>query len=131
LRLSFLYPGDTATISDNAFASTGGNAIDFAISFDQVTSAPLTFTGNTFTAHLALIQIDYDGVVAGVIQSGQKWAGSPTYSIYDIDGGLDVSNPTHPGLSSLIVEDSMPTAKYCGGVSMSTLSLGASSLVCP
>jgi len=131
LRLSFLYPGDTAHISGNTFTSTGGAAIDFAVSFAQVTSAPLTFTGNTFSAHLAHIQIDYDGVVAGLIQPGQTWAGTPTYSIYDIDGGADVTNPTHPGLSSLTVNDNLPITKFCGGVSHATLSLGGTPFTCP
>ncbi len=131
LRLSFLYPGDSATISGNSFTSTGSGAKDFAISFDQVNASPLTFSGNTFSAQLAHIQIDYDGVIAGLIQAGQTWAGTPKYSIYDVDGGLDVTNPTHPGVSSLIVDDDMPAQKFCGGVSFSTLLLGATSLSCP
>ena len=131
LRLSFLYPGDTATISGNTFTSTGGGSIDFAISFAQVTAAPLTFSGNTFNSHLAHIQIDYDGVIAGLIQSGQTWAGSPQYSIYDIDGGSDAVNLTHPGLSTLTVEDNLPSTKFCGAVSLSTLLLGGITLACP
>jgi hypothetical protein len=135
LRLSFLYPGDTATISGNTFTSTGGGSTDFAVSFDQVTAAPLNFSNNTFSAHLAHIQIDYDGVTAGLIQAGQTWAGSPTYSIYDVDGGGDTTNSTHPGLSTLIVEDDilggLLSKKYCGPVSLSALLLGGLSLTCP
>jgi hypothetical protein len=131
LRLSFLYPGDTATISGNTFTSTGGASTDFAVSFDQVNAAAITFSGNTFSAQLAHIQIDYDGVIAGLIQSGQTWVGSPTYSIYDVDGGLDATNPTHPGISTLIVEDNMLNAKYCGGVSLSTMLLGGITRICP
>jgi hypothetical protein len=135
LRLSFLYPGDTATISGNTFTSTGAGSTDFAISFDQVTAAPLNFSNNTFSARLAHIQIDYDGVTAGLIQAGQTWAGSPTYSIYDVDGGGDRTNSTHPGLSTLIVEDDilcgLLSKKYCGPVSLSALLLGGLSLTCP
>ena len=119
-----------ATISGNSI-SVGNGAKDFAISFDQVDASPLTFSGNTFSAHLAHIQIDYDGVIAGYIQAGQTWTGTPQYSIYDIDGGVDTTNPAHPGVSSLIVDDNMPPRKFCGGVSSSTLLVGGTSLNCP
>jgi hypothetical protein len=132
LRLTGLLSGDSVTYQNNTVTTTGlGTSVapDYAVSFDGVQDAPLTFTSNTLKSVYAYVEIDWDGANAAM-DAGQTWLGAPLLSLDDENGYNDQAEDGPTFAQSIMISGTQAGAIKCGRYAAGPATFGVTSQTC-